>query len=103
HHFPRAAGTNSGASFVKILRTFRDLGKLRLALWFDRERTLGPRPAKRSAATEGKAAAGIAPDYIGQRRRTSMRFDLSAILLLVGVVSFLLTVCSSIEGAMGVV
>ena len=51
HHFPRAAGTNTGASFVKILHTFRDLGKLRLALWFDRERTLGPRPAKRSAAT----------------------------------------------------
>jgi len=51
HHFPRAAGTNTGASFVKILRTFRDLGKLRLALWFDRERTLGPRSAKRSAAT----------------------------------------------------
>jgi len=49
HHFPRAAGTNTGASFVKILRTFRDLGKLRLALWFDRERTLGPRPAKGSA------------------------------------------------------
>jgi glycosyltransferase involved in cell wall biosynthesis len=51
HHFPRAAGTNTGASFVKILRTFRDLGKLRLALWFDRERTLGPRPAKGSAAS----------------------------------------------------
>lgn len=51
HHFPRAAGTNTGASFVKILRTFRDLGKLRLALWFDRERTLGARPAKGSAAS----------------------------------------------------
>jgi len=40
HHYPRAAGTNTGASFLKILRTFRDLGKLRLALWFDRQRTL---------------------------------------------------------------
>lgn len=41
HHFPRAAGTNSGASIGKILRTFRDLGRLRRALWFDRQRTLG--------------------------------------------------------------
>ena len=41
HHFPRAAGTNSGASIGKILRTFRDLGRLRWALWFDRQRTLG--------------------------------------------------------------
>jgi glycosyltransferase involved in cell wall biosynthesis len=40
HHFPRAAGENTGASFTKILRTFRDLGMLRLALWFDREATL---------------------------------------------------------------
>jgi glycosyltransferase involved in cell wall biosynthesis len=50
HHFPRAAGTNTGASFVKILRTFRDLGKLRLALWFDRRRTLGELPAREPAA-----------------------------------------------------
>jgi glycosyltransferase involved in cell wall biosynthesis len=41
HHFPRVAGTNTGASIGKILRTFRDLGTLRWALWFDRERTLG--------------------------------------------------------------
>lgn len=41
HHFPRAAGTNTGASFRKILRTFRDIGRLRLALWFDRRATLG--------------------------------------------------------------
>jgi hypothetical protein len=46
HHFPRAAGTNTGASFTKILRTFRDLGKLRLALWFDRRRTLGEASAR---------------------------------------------------------
>ena len=41
HHFPRAAGENTGASFTKILRTFRDLGHLRLALWFNRRATLG--------------------------------------------------------------
>jgi len=41
NHFPRAAGTNTGASFLKILRTFRDLAKLRWALWTDRERVLG--------------------------------------------------------------
>jgi glycosyltransferase involved in cell wall biosynthesis len=41
HHFPRAAGTNTGASFRKILRTFRDIGRLRLALWFRRRETLG--------------------------------------------------------------
>ena len=41
NHFPRAAGTNTGASFRKILNTFRDLAKLRLALWTDRERVLG--------------------------------------------------------------
>ena len=41
NHFPRAAGTNTGASFGKILRTFRDLAKLRLALWTDLERVLG--------------------------------------------------------------
>jgi len=45
-HFPRAAGTNTGASFVKIMRTFRDLGRLRLALWFDRRGTLGELPAQ---------------------------------------------------------
>jgi len=41
NHFPRAAGTNTGASFRKILRTFRDLAKLRWALWTNRERVLG--------------------------------------------------------------
>ncbi len=41
HHFPRAAGTNTGASFEKILRTFRDIGKLRIALWVRRHETLG--------------------------------------------------------------
>ena len=33
NHYPRAAGTNTGASFTKILRTFRDLAVLRWALW----------------------------------------------------------------------
>jgi glycosyltransferase involved in cell wall biosynthesis len=41
HHYPRAAGTNTGASFRKILRTFRDLAKLRWALWFNRRAALG--------------------------------------------------------------
>jgi glycosyltransferase involved in cell wall biosynthesis len=41
-HYPRAAGTNTGASFRKILRTFRDIGKLRWALWTRRRETLGP-------------------------------------------------------------
>ena len=41
NHYPRAAGTNTGASFRKILRTFRDVGKLRWALWFRRREVLG--------------------------------------------------------------
>jgi glycosyltransferase involved in cell wall biosynthesis len=41
NHYPRAAGTNTGASFTKILRTFRDLGVLRLRLWFRRSEVLG--------------------------------------------------------------
>jgi glycosyltransferase involved in cell wall biosynthesis len=45
HHYPRAAGTNTGASFRKILRTFRDIGRLRWALWFNREATLADRTA----------------------------------------------------------
>ena len=45
-HYPRAAGTNTGASFRKILRTFRDIGKLRLALWTRRSDVLGPRPPR---------------------------------------------------------
>jgi len=45
NHYPRAAGTNTGASFRKILRTFRDIGLLRLALWTRRSSVLGtPRP-----------------------------------------------------------
>jgi glycosyltransferase involved in cell wall biosynthesis len=40
-HYPRAAGTNTGASFAKILRTFRDIGKLRWALWTRRREALG--------------------------------------------------------------
>jgi glycosyltransferase involved in cell wall biosynthesis len=41
NHYPRAAGTNTGASFRKILRTFRDLAKLRWALWTRRSQVLG--------------------------------------------------------------
>jgi glycosyltransferase involved in cell wall biosynthesis len=41
NHFPRAAGTNTGASFGKILRTFRDLAKLRWDLWTRRDEVLG--------------------------------------------------------------
>lgn len=41
-HYPRAAGTNTGASFRKILRTFRDIGRLRWALWTRRREVLGP-------------------------------------------------------------
>jgi glycosyltransferase involved in cell wall biosynthesis len=41
NHYPRAAGTNTGASFRKILRTFRDIGRLRLALWMRRSAVLG--------------------------------------------------------------
>jgi glycosyltransferase involved in cell wall biosynthesis len=45
-HYPRAAGTNTGASFRKILRTFRDIGRLRWALWTRRREVLGePRAA----------------------------------------------------------
>jgi hypothetical protein len=42
NHYPRVAGTNTGASFRKILRTFRDIGKLRVALWTRRSKVLGP-------------------------------------------------------------
>jgi glycosyltransferase involved in cell wall biosynthesis len=41
NHYPRAAGTNTGASFRKILRTFRDIAKLRWALWTRRSEALG--------------------------------------------------------------
>lgn len=43
NHYPRAAGTNTGASFRKILRTFRDLARLRWALWTRRSEVLGVR------------------------------------------------------------
>jgi glycosyltransferase involved in cell wall biosynthesis len=43
NHFPRAAGTNTGASFMKILRTFRDLAGLRWDLWTKRDQVLGRR------------------------------------------------------------
>jgi glycosyltransferase involved in cell wall biosynthesis len=45
NHYPRAAGTNTGASFGKILRTFRDLAVLRWALWTRRDEVLGQQPA----------------------------------------------------------
>jgi len=41
NHYPRAAGTNTGASFLKILRTFRDLALLRWALWTRRDEVIG--------------------------------------------------------------
>jgi glycosyltransferase involved in cell wall biosynthesis len=47
NHYPRAAGTNTGASFRKILRTFRDLARLRWALWTRRSEVLGA-PLRRS-------------------------------------------------------
>jgi glycosyltransferase involved in cell wall biosynthesis len=43
NHYPRAAGTNTGASFTKILRTFRDLAMLRWALWTRRDEVLSSR------------------------------------------------------------
>jgi glycosyltransferase involved in cell wall biosynthesis len=45
-HFPRAAGTNTGASVGKILRTFRDIFRLRWALWTSRRDVLGELPAR---------------------------------------------------------
>jgi glycosyltransferase involved in cell wall biosynthesis len=55
NHYPRAAGTNTGASFVKILRTIRDLARLRVALWLDRRATVGA-PAT-AASTEPRVEA----------------------------------------------
>jgi glycosyltransferase involved in cell wall biosynthesis len=46
NHYPRAAGTNTGASFRKIMRTFRDIGRLRWALWTRRSEVLGMRRAR---------------------------------------------------------
>ena len=40
-HYPRTAGQNTGASFAKILRTFRDIGRLRVAMWTRRADVLG--------------------------------------------------------------
>lgn len=40
-HYPRAAGINTGASLGKILRTFRDLARLRWDLWTRRDQVLG--------------------------------------------------------------
>ena len=42
-HYPRAAGQNTGASFRKIVRTFRDIGRLRVAMWTRRAEVLGER------------------------------------------------------------
>lgn len=53
-HYPREAGTNTGASFRKILRTFRDIGKLRLAMWTRRADAIGTRRAGAPRATEGR-------------------------------------------------
>lgn len=52
-HYPRAAGTNTGASFGKILRTFRDIGRLRVAMWTRRSDVLG---TPRTDADRGAAA-----------------------------------------------
>ncbi|MGH2401469.1 MAG: glycosyltransferase family 2 protein [Candidatus Limnocylindria bacterium] len=46
NHYPRAAGTNTGASFRKILRTFRDIGLLRWSLWTRRSAVLGAERAR---------------------------------------------------------
>jgi len=46
-HYPRAAGTNTGASFRKILRTFRDIGRLRWAMWTRRSDVLGTRRGRK--------------------------------------------------------
>ena len=44
-HYPRTAGANTGASFGKIVRTLRDLARLRRDLWFDRPRLLAEEPS----------------------------------------------------------
>ena len=49
-HYPRAAGQNTGASFRKIVRTFRDIGRLRVAMWTRRADVLGER--SRPAASD---------------------------------------------------
>jgi glycosyltransferase involved in cell wall biosynthesis len=49
-HKPRAAGQNTGASFAKILRTFRDIGRLRVAMWTRRADVLGTAPRREAGA-----------------------------------------------------
>ncbi|MGI8929746.1 MAG: hypothetical protein ACR2F5_00405, partial [Candidatus Limnocylindria bacterium] len=48
-HYPRSAGQNTGASFTKILRTFRDIGRLRVAMWVRRADVLGAPTGLRAA------------------------------------------------------
>ena len=55
NHYPRAAGTNTGASPVKILRTVRDLLRLRLALWRDRRGTVGTATPKTAPAASSES------------------------------------------------
>ncbi len=50
-HYPRTAGTNTGASFGKIMRTFADLGALRWALWTRRDAVLGRATGRARQAT----------------------------------------------------
>ena len=54
-HYPRLAGENTGASFRKILRTFRDIFKLRWKLWTDRS---GPSARGVTVAGGGYSAGG---------------------------------------------
>jgi len=53
-HYPRTAGTNTGASFRKIMRTFRDIGKLRVAMWTRRADAIGTPRAGAPKAAEGR-------------------------------------------------
>ncbi|HEX6654825.1 MAG TPA: glycosyltransferase family 2 protein [Candidatus Limnocylindria bacterium] len=59
-HYPRAAGTNTGASFTKILRTFRDLAVLRWALWTRRDSVLSRSPGDVDSAAPGSRNADSA-------------------------------------------
>ena len=49
-HYPRAAGQNTGASFRKIMRTFRDIAKLRVAMWTRRAEVLGAERSRPAAS-----------------------------------------------------
>jgi glycosyltransferase involved in cell wall biosynthesis len=53
-HYPRPAGQNTGASFRKIMRTFRDIGKLRMAMWTRRAEAIGTPRAATPRAAEGR-------------------------------------------------